>query len=247
MRAAVPLDDAPRADPFATTSFVPVADATAPPYAVEGRIFLRQGSASGYCSGTAIDTPSRRLVLTAGHCVRSGPEDEGGPVWSRYVEFVPAYTDGAAPFGAFVAHRNAMFAPRQWVKHGNPNYDVGAIQVGPNENGELLADAVGGVAIALDRSRHTSFRTFGYPGEDSRLQQCSSPAVGEDSETRRVSGPPTVKIRCRWVPGASGGGWLTEDGTEINGLTSYGRLHDFVHTFGPYFSSRNVGALVRGL
>ena len=55
-----------------------------------------------------------------------------------------------------------------------------------------------------------------------------------------------MKIRCHWLPGASGGGWLIGEGTEINGLTSYGRTRDNVHTFGPYFSSRNVGALVDG-
>ena len=56
-----------------------------------------------------------------------------------------------------------------------------------------------------------------------------------------------MRIRCHWLPGASGGGWLIEDGTEIDGLTSYGRDRDIVHTFGPYFSAENVGALVAGL
>ena len=46
-----------------------------------------------------------------------------------------------------------------------------------------------------------------------------------------------MKIRCHWLPGASGGGWLIENGTMVNGLTSYGRYRDLVHTFGPYFSS----------
>jgi hypothetical protein len=32
----------------------------------------------------------------------------------------------------------------------------------------------------------------------------------------------------------------------IDGLTSYGRNRDLVHTFGPYFSSENVGELVAG-
>ena len=64
--------------------------------------------------------------------------------------------------------------------------------------------------------------------------------------TRLIPGPPTVKIRCHWLPGASGGGWLIENGTMIDGLTSYGRNHDLVHTFGPYFSSENVGKLVAG-
>ena len=59
--------------------------------------------------------------------------------------------------------------------------------------------------------------------------------------------------RRRWrsaatgLPGASGGGWLIDDGTEINGLTSYGRNSDKTHTFGPYFSKRTVGSLVAGL
>jgi hypothetical protein len=161
--------------------------------------------------------------------------------------FVPAYTDGVGPFGSFVAHRNAVFAPKQWVKQGNPNFDVGAILVGPDHAGVYLADAVLGATIALDRGRAVEFQTFGFPGEVRRLQQCSSPAVGIDPETSRIPGPPTVKIRCRWLPGASGGGWLIEGGTEINGLTSYGRYHDFVHTYGPYFTTSNVGALVSGM
>jgi hypothetical protein len=70
--------------------------------------------------------------------------------------------------------------------------------------------------------------------------------VGEDRLTYTIPGPPTVKIRCRWLPGASGGGWLINGGTEINGLTSYGRRSDEAHTFGPYFSRRNVGNLVAG-
>jgi V8-like Glu-specific endopeptidase len=247
MRNAPPLDG-PAADPLASASFLPVENATVPPYAVEGRIFVRQGRDEGFCSGTAIDSPSRRLVLTAGHCVNTGPRGLlGNSAWSRFLEFVPAYTDGTAPFGAFVARRAAVFAPRPWVKQGNPNFDIGAVLTGPNESGIYPADAVGGVTIALDRSRKTEFQTFGYPGNVRRLQQCSSPAVGEDRLTRVVPGPPTVRIRCHWLPGASGGGWLTEGDTEINGLTSYGRNHDLIHTYGPYFSSRNVGALVAGM
>ena len=33
----------------------------------------------------------------------------------------------------------------------------------------------------------------------------------------------------------------------IDGLTSYGKRGDPLHTFGPYFSVRNVGRLVVGL
>ncbi len=247
MRGAVPLEGGGRADPLAVTSFVSVADATVAPYAVNGRIFIRQGGRSGYCSGTAINSASRRLVLTAGHCVNTGPRGRNGSnVWSRFLEFVPAYTDGTAPFGAYVAHRAQVFAPNAWIKQGSPNFDMGAALVKPIEGTVNLADAVGGVTIALNRSRKEEFQTFGYPGESSSLQRCDSPSVGDDKLTYAIPGPPTLKIRCHWLPGASGGGWLIGDGTEIDGLTSYGRSHDDVHTFGPYFSNRNIGPLVKG-
>ncbi len=249
MRRTPPLRASRRdGNPLALASFAPVVDATVPPYAVNGRLFIRQGRGSGYCSGTVIDSPTRRLVLTAGHCVNTGPRGRRGTsAWSRYVMFVPAFTDGVAPFGSFVARRPDVYAPRPWVREANPNYDLGAFLVGPSAGGAQVADAVGGgVAIGLDRRRRELFQTFGYPGRARRLQHCSSPSTGEDRPTRRIPGPPTVRIRCRWLPGASGGGWLIEDGTVVNGLTSYGRSRDALHTFGPYFASENVGELVAG-
>jgi V8-like Glu-specific endopeptidase len=249
MRTAQPLDPPGAGEILAQASFAPVETPTTIPYSVNGRLFVRQGRKRGFCSATAINSASRRLVLTVGHCLNSGPRSfRGNSVWSRYVEFVPAYTNGTAPFGAFVARRNAVFAPRQWVRFGNPNFDVGAILVSPNAEGVNVADAVGGGATLLtDLSRKQEFQTFGYPGKTTVMQGCDSPYVGDDSFTYRIPGPPTQAIRCHWAPGASGGGWLIEGGTAINGLTSYGKRRDRVHTFGPYFSGANVGRLVAGL
>ncbi len=248
-RAARPLDATGPERLAATASFAQIAEPTASPYSVNGRLFVRQGKKQGFCSATAIDTPSRKLVLTAGHCVNTGPERPNGhSVWSSFLEFVPAYSGDTAPFGAFIAHRKGVFALRQWVKFGNPNFDVGAIVVDPNAEGVEVADAVGGGAtLATDLSRRQDFQTFGYPGQSRRLQGCDSPYIGDDSLTYRIPGPPTIAIRCHWAPGASGGGWLIEDGTTIDGLTSYGKRKDRKHTFSPYFSRRNVGRLVAGL
>jgi hypothetical protein len=249
MRTTPPLDMPRGGSLSAFPSFAQVAEPTVPPNAVNGRLFVRQGLKRGFCSATAINSASRRLVLTAGHCVNSGPQPPNGhSVWSSFVEFVPAYSGGTAPFGAFIAHRKSVFALRQWVKFGNPNFDVGAIVVGPNAEGHNVADAVGGGAtIAIDLDRHQSFETFGYPGETRWMQGCDSPYVGDDNLTYRIPGPPTIAIRCHWVPGASGGGWLIDEGATINGLTSYGKQTDRLHTFGPYFSRRNVGRLTANL
>jgi len=247
MRSARPLDE-PLGASLATMSYAPVAEPSVPPNVVNGRLFIRQKGQKGYCSATAIDSPSRQLVLTAGHCVNSGPLGiRGNSAWSRYVLFVPAYSNGIAPFGAFPARRNAVFALPDWVQFANPNFDVGAILVSPNRDGHNVADAVGGgVSIVLNQSRHQQFQTFGYPGKTRAMQACESPYVGDDSLTYQIPGPPTMAIRCHWAPGASGGGWLIGEGTAINGLTSYGKRRDKVHTFSPYFGQRNVGQLVAG-
>jgi hypothetical protein len=260
MRAARPLDLVVGADgdarlragapsePAASISFLAVSTPDVPPYSFNGRIFIRRGELEGYCSGTAINSPTRQLVLTAGHCVNSGRENGKASVWSNYVEFVPAFNGGLAPFGAFVAHRKAVFAPRQWTKHGNPDFDLGAFLASPNSEGVNVADAVGGGAtIVTDLTRHQTFRSFGYPGEATRMQSCTSPYIGDDLLSNPLPGPPTLGIRCHWAPGASGGGWSIGDGTQINGINTYLHIDNKSRTFGPYFSAETVGKLVAGL
>jgi hypothetical protein len=231
----------------ASASFLSVPTPDVPPYSFNGRIFIRRGDLAGYCSGTAINSPTRQLVLTAGHCVNSGREDGKASVWSNYLQFVPAYNGGVAPFGSFVARRSDVRAPQQWTNHGNPDFDMGAFLTLPNSEGVNVADAVGGGAtIVTDLTRHQTFQTFGYPGETKYMQKCSSPYIGDDLLSNPFPGPPTLGIRCHWAPGASGGGWLIGDGTQINGVNTYLHLDNKSRTFGPYFSAETVGKLVKG-
>jgi V8-like Glu-specific endopeptidase len=231
----------------ASASFLAVSTPDLAPYSFHGRIFIRRGKLAGYCSGTAINSPTRQLVLTAGHCINSGREDGKASVWSDYLQFVPAYSGGVAPFGSFVARRKEIRAPQQWTKQGNPDFDLGAFLTLPNSEGVNVADAVGGGAtIALNLTRHQTFRTFGYPGKVKRMQSCTSPYIGDDLLSNPFPGPPTLGIRCHWAPGASGGGWMIGDGTEINGVSAYLHLNNKSRTFGPYFATETVGKLVRG-
>jgi hypothetical protein len=236
-----------RPAPLAGASFLAIATPTAPPYSVNGRVFIRIGNRRGFCSGTAIDSPSRQLVLTAGHCVNAGAENHGN-LWYRDLLFVPAYTAGKAPFGAFPARRNKILAPRQWRNHSNPDFDLGAFLTDPNNRGIDVAEAVGGgAAIALDLPRNQRFASFGYPGNVKQMQGCNAGYAGDDRLTSPLPGPPTLGIGCHWAPGASGGGWLIEGGTQINGLNAYLNLDERSRTYGPYFSRENVGKLVAGL
>jgi hypothetical protein len=234
------------APPLAAASFVDAATPTAPPFSANGRLFIRIGDDRGYCSATAIDSPTRQLVLTAGHCVNAGARYHGN-LWYRDLLFVPAYTAGKAPFGAFPARRKKVFSPPQWTNRDNPDFDLGAFLVMPNKRGIEVAEAVGGgAAIALDLPRNQRFASFGYPGNFKRMQTCTAGYGGDDRLTRRLPGPPTLAIGCRWAPGASGGGWLVEDG-RIDGLNSYLNFADRFRTYGPYFTRETVGKLVEGL
>jgi hypothetical protein len=237
----------PQAAGGASASYAPVPTPEVPPFAVEGRIFVKQGKLKGYCSGTAINSATRQLVLTAGHCVNSGPRRDGPPVASDFLEFVPAFNGGVAPFGAFVSQRQTIRALPPWTVHGNPDFDMGAFLTYPNSEGVNVADAVGGGAtIVLDIGRHQTFKTFGYPGNKAQMEGCESPYVGDDAQTYPFPGPPTLAVKCRWAPGASGGGWLVGDGTQINGINTYLLLRDKSRTFGPYFTRETVGKLVSG-
>jgi hypothetical protein len=244
-RAEVHLGARPR---VATASYSLVESPEDPPYAWNGRLYVRQAGKEGFCSATAIDSPTRRLVLTAGHCVNSGPKNGKPGVWSTYLEFVPGFNLGAAPYGTFVLSGRPRALPG-WTEDGNPDFDLGAFLAEPNAEGALPADAVGGGAtVVTDRGRHQRFETFGYPGGTDRMRTCASGFAGEDPITASLPGPSTIGVRCNWAPGASGGGWLIDGGSEIDGLTSYivdqGAKR---RTFGPYFSASTVGRLVAGL
>ena len=54
--------------------------------------------------------------LTAGHVVHAGNNQVGG--WSTNMVFVPAYKDGAAPFGQFTVRQ--LFTRAAWYQNGNP-------------------------------------------------------------------------------------------------------------------------------
>lgn len=225
--------------------FTGVLDATLPPYAASGRIFLKMGGYNAYCSGTAINSPSRTLVVTAGHCVLDLLPRHRRPTSARYMDFVPAYADGEAPFGEFTANSGYVLKP--WSKRLNENYDMAAVLTSPNAIGQNVADAIGGgETVAVDQPRRQDYQVLGYPGFDQQqMKECDAAFSGNDRRSYRIGGPPSMGIYCSMPAGSSGGPWLIDGGTALAGLTTYGYSRD-LHTFSPYFSSGSIGSLVAG-
>ena len=205
-----------------------------------GKIFGLDPRTGPYsCSGTALNTPSRSIVLTAGHCVIEG----GGE--GRDIAFVPAYDHGQRPFGTF--HTEAIYVMPQWRHGENPDFDVAALEVAPNRLG-MLTDVVGGRGYATSKSRASAFQIFGYPaaragGEE--LRSCRAHGLGLDRFTDRFAGPPTMPASCDMAAGASGGAWLF-DGEYVSGVTSYSYQGRPTQLFSPYFGPE-VGGFLRKL
>jgi len=191
------------------------------------------------CSGTALNTPSHSIVLTAGHCViEQGSE-------GRQLSFVPAYDHGSRPFGTFTVE--SVYVMPQWRHSENPDFDLAALRVWPNDLG-ALTDVVGARGYATSKSRLAAFQIFGYPaahagGEE--LRSCRAHGLGVDRLTDRFSGPPTMLASCDMAAGSSGGGWLF-DGEVISGVTSYSYRGRPTQLFSPYFGPE-VGGFLRQL
>jgi V8-like Glu-specific endopeptidase len=224
----------------ATVSSTRVFDTTAEGTRTNGKILGVDPLTGPYsCSGTALNTPSRSIVITAGHCVLEAGRQ------SRRIVFVPAYDHAERPFGTFVAE--AVYVMPQWRHGENPDFDVAALKVAPNSLG-ALAEVVGGRGFATSRSRLGAFQIFGYPaawagGEE--LRSCRAHGLGFDRLTDRFSGPPTMPASCNLAAGSSGGAWLF-DGEYVSGVTSYSYQGRPTQLFSPYFGPA-VGGFLRQL
>jgi hypothetical protein len=226
--------------PNAGISSSRVLNASADGTRTNGKILGVDPVVGGYsCSGTALNTPGRSIVLTAGHCVI-----ERGRV-SRQLSFVPAYDHGLRPFGTFTV--TSAYVMPQWRRSENPDFDVAALRVEPNDLG-ALTDVVGARGFVTSQSRLSAFQIFGYPaaragGEE--LRSCRAHGLGMDRLTGRFSGPPTMPAACDMAAGSSGGGWLL-DGELVAGVTSYSYLGRPTQLFSPYFGPQ-VGSFLRQL
>lgn len=196
-----------------------------------GRVFFTTQGRNASCSGSAVTSANRSVVLTAGHCVKLG-----GAFHTNWV-FVPGYEDGRRPFGTWVATR--LLTTRQWNASEDINHDVAAAVVAPLE-GRALTDVVGGQGVAFSQPRRQQMYAFGYPAaapyDGSRLIYCSGRAFDDFLLTRDQG------LNCDMTGGSSGGPWLL-DFDESTGLGTQNSVNSFKYNFapdlmfGPYFGA----------
>jgi hypothetical protein len=224
MRSAISLDvvkgaDRKRPKGFPFTRYEP---ATYNP--AHGKVFFSSGSTNYVCSGTALTSGNESVVWTAGHCVNEGP----GAFYANWA-FVPAYKDGARPYGTWTAR--TLLTTAAWGQGGNFSYDEGAAVVNTNA-GQTLTDTVGSRGIGFGQPAQQHYLAHGYPAAPpftgGRMYICES-----DLGTRDTSAnPPTMGIGCDMTGGSSGGGWVV--GNTVLSVTSYGYSNQPNVLYGPY-------------
>ena len=211
----------------------------------------RQGGEEGFCSATAIDSPSRSLVLTAGHCVNTGPREGGGP--GDLVD-LPGVRPRLQPRRRPVRHlrplRQAARAAPAGPAKATPTTTSAPSSPNRTPKGSPLADAVGGGAtIVTDLGRAPALRNL-------RLSRRHRTDAHLRLRLRRATtrSPPACPARARSAsaatgrPGASGGGWLIDGGTEIDGITTYSpKPKESSAPTAPTSPASTVGRLVAGL
>jgi len=170
-----------------------------------GKVFFKNTVTSQdmECSAVAVNSNSKRLVATAGHCVHGGG---AGGAWHDNWRFVPFYKNGAEPWGSFYAYTARTFA--DWIDYGKSwkgyKSDVAFVTTYDGTYGGRVVDDIGGQGFGYGGGDSFVANIFGYPGNIDNGQIMKG-CVGTNHihayvtyNFRRISG-------CNFSAGASGG------------------------------------------
>ena len=208
---------------------------------VNGKVFFNDDRGGKYeCSASAVDSPTKRIVVTAAHCVYAGKNK----YFSNWM-FIPGYDNGNKPYGTFQAQHFHVL--QDYIHRGNDagsdwNSDVAFVTTKDSEQGKRLVDAVGGHKVVTGKTTEFNATIFGYPHNIDKgltLQTCSK--MTKDTWANRKYHFHTV-TGCNLKEGASGGPWLENYNEktgvgEIRTVTSFGSETD-AYLGGPRFDDR---------
>jgi V8-like Glu-specific endopeptidase len=183
--------------------------------AVAGKVFFHKPSGGDWvCSASALNSDSKQLVITAGHCVHEG---QGGD-WVQNWTFVPRYRSGARPFGTFAAKQFRTF--NSWISSSDLSRDVGMVTTWPL-NGNKLVNVVGGHGLNWNWGNSVAVTILAYPANanNGEIQQWCQGTTSD-------GGGGTIQIHCNFNGGSSGGGWLMS----FNDSTGLGQVDGVMST-----------------
>ncbi len=223
--------------PFTRYNVEAIGPYTVYPYVTVGKVFFKQNGGSWVASAASI---GNYAIWTAGHVVHAGDNKTTG--WSDKMVFVPAYRDGAAPYGQWAV---AWLATKtDWYQKGNPNglfADMGGGVLYPNSAGQKISAVVGWLGFAWNWSKFQHWHAVGYPAgapfTGGRMVDTQASYAYDGS----VPGSPKpIVIGCDMTGGCSGGPWIWQfaTGNYVNGHNSFRRTANPLELASPYFDDR---------
>ncbi|MEV4104383.1 hypothetical protein AB0J42_29425 [Nonomuraea sp. NPDC049649] len=218
---------------------VSLAPMEAPDPATSGKVFfIGDDGRPHWCTGTAVRSSYRNTVATAAHCVFNIEAPMGAlGAWV----FVPAYTEGATPYGLYVGKQGNTHYDYDDIRDHGRNYAfvnvyngvVSSASAGLTDVGRL-GDNVGGQGIAFNQPIASTVDVLGYPAGPH--PDGTRPYTGESLERStgsRFAVRVTVARADRLVgvdspftgAGSLGSAWLTGYSDEtrtgyLNGITT---------------------------
>lgn len=186
------------------------------------------------CSGSAVNSTRKRLVLTAGHCVHGGQ----GQTWMQQWIFVPGYHQGWEPNKRFGSYQ--FWTSTGWTGSSDRGRDFAFVITHNNADGRRVVDAAGGHGLIVNPGR-PFVHIAGYP-VDRDGGQVQWYCWGTTSRWSLFDSG--QKLRCNFTGGASGGPWLRD--YSPNGLgnaisDTHGVATDGSgDNYGPYFDNHTA-------
>ena len=227
--------------PAPFTRYEPFPAYTNYPHKTVGKVFFtKPGIGNFVCSASSIGGDG---VFTAAHCVHDSVTNT---FWTNWV-FVPAYKDGAAPYGQWTA--NHLWVQGGWVNGGGGDfrYDLGGAVLN-RKSGKKISQAVGFLGFIWNINANAHWTLIGYPQAppfNGKLQQICQTSYAYSAG---ATAPDPVGVGCDLTGGSSGGPWIRSysktagASNYLNGVNSFGRCtdatcaHVLVEMFSPYFT-----------
>jgi V8-like Glu-specific endopeptidase len=199
---------------FTSSRLVPLSADRSFPYKAVGQLSFTMPSGEGMCSGAVIKP---RIILTAGHCVHSGNGSLSG--FYTNFRFAPAFRDGVAPFGTWIA--SAVLVTTTWATGGGifPNAaDYAVIEVQDQLVGGVLkriGDVTGAFGVKTLSLPPNHAHLLGHPGNldnGMRMHQVTAQSFSLFPNN-------TVLYGSDMREGSSGGPWVQNFGALAAGQT----------------------------
>lgn len=160
-----------------------------------GALFSHDTKGDHFCTASAVDSPSRNMLVTAAHCIHDG---KGGSYRSDLV-FVPGYKNGSTPYGVWKVR--SLIVDTRWSGGSDPDMDVGFVTLEPLD-GKNITDVLGANLLGINEGFENVVRVTGYPSNADASITCVNKSTKQDTYQMRFA--------CGgYFPGTSGSPWIT--------------------------------------